>query len=359
MLSLEMLPGRHGDCLWLEWGDAAHPHRLLIDGGTKGTYGDLRARLRALPAQAREFELLVITHVDADHISGVLELLENKNTQTLFKDIWFNSWTHLLPEGIEEQGPVQGERLTEILEKPTVPWNVKFGGKRIAVPDQGPLPVKGLDGGLTLMLVSPTVEQLALLKPEWEKEVRNAGLDPERPRPKTPPPVPSNIERFGAGDPDVAVLACAPFEEDHSRPNGSSIAVVAEYDGKRLLLAGDAHVAVIAAAIDRLLKGSPDEKLKLDAFKLPHHGSKANISKELLERVDCQRYLVSTSGAYFKHPDYEAMARVIKYGGNRPHLFFNYRTAQNKVWDRPGMKAQYRYEATYPPDGSKGLRIDF
>ena len=69
---IELLPARHGDCLLLEYGDAARPHRVLIDGGPIGAYGALSQRLAALPDDERELELLVITHVDGDHIEGCL-----------------------------------------------------------------------------------------------------------------------------------------------------------------------------------------------------------------------------------------------------------------------------------------------
>ena len=39
LFRVEMLPARQGDCLWIEWGDAQHPYRALIDAGTPGTRG--------------------------------------------------------------------------------------------------------------------------------------------------------------------------------------------------------------------------------------------------------------------------------------------------------------------------------
>ena len=70
MLTLEVLPAGHGDCLWIEYGDPASPWRILIDGGAQGTY---KRALQSRLARAKgELELLVITHVDGDHIAGVL-----------------------------------------------------------------------------------------------------------------------------------------------------------------------------------------------------------------------------------------------------------------------------------------------
>jgi hypothetical protein len=69
---IDMLPGREGDCLWIEYGDAARPRRILIDGGRKLAWQTLKQRFAALPADQRKFELLMLSHVDADHIEGLL-----------------------------------------------------------------------------------------------------------------------------------------------------------------------------------------------------------------------------------------------------------------------------------------------
>jgi beta-lactamase superfamily II metal-dependent hydrolase len=76
--------------------------------------------------------------------------------------------------------------------------------------------------------------------------------------------------------------------------------MIAEYEGKRVLLGADAHVDRLLASLKKLAKGK--KRVAIDAFKIPHHGSERNLSKELLEAVDCPLYLISTSGAYFKHP---------------------------------------------------------
>ena len=125
-------------------------------------------------------------------------------------------------------------------------------------------------------------------------------------------------------------------------PNGTSIAVLAEFRGAAALLSADAHAPVLAGSIRSLLKKRRGERLKLDAFKVSHHASQNNLSTELLELLDCPRYLVSTNGEHFCHPDREAVARIIKYGGARPSLYFNYRSKYNDVWVRPDLQEQYR-----------------
>jgi len=355
LFRVEMLPARQGDCLWIEWGDARRPNRALIDAGTPGTYARIRKRLRALPAAERAFELLIVTHIDNDHIGGALKLLGDPESGVSFGNVWFNGWRHLPGSGFEEFGPVQGEKLTTQLEKPDAHWNLSFGGRAVSLDNVGSLRPPPLAGGLQLTLLCPGAAQLAALRPVWEEECRKAGLNPARRRPAPPRPL-AGFEAFGP--PNVEALAAAPFEEDGSQANGSSIAVLAEFDGRRILLAGDAHPGVLLDGIERFLASRGEERLRLDAFKLPHHGSKANVSRELLAKVECRRYLFSTDGTQFKHPDREAVARVIKFGGPQPELLFNYQTQFSAIWENRSLKRRYGYSVVFPAAGGAGLGLE-
>ena len=121
-------------------------------------------------------------------------------------------------------------------------------------------------------------------------------------------------------------------------------------------LAGDAHVDVLLKSLERLV-GQVD-RLTLDVFKLSLHSSKANLSRYLLEKIECWRYLVSSNGTQFKHPDKEAMAYVIRFGGPEPELIFNYRTEFNQLWDNQQWKKDYGYRVVFPDGDATGIVIE-
>jgi hypothetical protein len=352
VFKLEVLPAGHGDCLWIEYGDSASPRVVLIDGGARGTYK--RALKPKLAGLGREIELVVVTHVDGDHITGILDLVTDETIDFHAKDIWFNGYRHLPDESPTTLGPVQGEKLTDFLVKPRVRWNAAASGGVLAVSPNGDLPRMELDGGLALTLLSPTLDGLAALKPKWEREVAKAGLDPNAPRGEEA--VSEEFTLLDAAPPDIAALAQSPFTEDDSEANGSSIAVLLEFEQQRLLLAGDAHPHNLHAAIGQL-RGS--SKFALSACKLSHHGSKGNVSRQLLETLDCKMYIFSTNGSHFQHPDREAVARVIMFGGDNPTLAFNYRSAYTTIWDSKTLKEKYKYAAEFPKNDSGGLELVF
>jgi beta-lactamase superfamily II metal-dependent hydrolase len=103
--------------------------------------------------------------------------------------------------------------------------------------------------------------------------------------------------------PSITDLLQTPSANDTSAPNRSSIVLLAEYAGNTVLLPGDATPRALLAGIRRLLAQRSRQRLELTAFKLPHHGSTRNITKDLLELLPADNYLFSSDGGIFGHPD--------------------------------------------------------
>jgi hypothetical protein len=200
-LTLEMLPAREGDCLWITYGVDERRH-VLIDGGRKATGKVVRKRLEELPADER-LELVVVTHIDRDHIEGMLEIAESGFHGVEVKDVWFNGYDHLL-NGFVAHGAVQGERLGSALADGGLPWNEAFGRGPVSIQPGAPVRLADLDGGLQLTLLSPTPAKLAALHPVWDAEIRKAGM---KKGVTAEPDGPAGFERFGK--PDIDALAAS------------------------------------------------------------------------------------------------------------------------------------------------------
>lgn len=341
------LPAGYGDSLWIEYGDGDKKNRILIDGGLKATKEIILELINALPEKHRVIELLVISHIDQDHIEGILELFEMDDLPVKIKSVWFNGYHHL--DGDEDFGAVQGERLTAAILKNKFPWNPEFNGRAAVVPENGIPPVIELKGGMRLTLLSPTVEKLRLLKPVWEQEVKNAGLVPgfgyEEPEEDS-----GDDENFGPAIINVEELAASFFEEDKRQGNGSSIAFIAEYKEKSVLFCADAHPATLMESLKKTGRGH----FNFDAVKISHHGSHKNTGPDFLNTVKSNVFIVSTNGARYKHPSLEAVAQIIKLQKGSKKLYFNYRTVFNEMWDDILLKEKYNYETIY--GSTEGIR---
>jgi beta-lactamase superfamily II metal-dependent hydrolase len=350
MLEITALPARQGDAIWIKWGDAESPHQMLIDMGTAATGKAIRERIEALRPERRIFDLIVTTHIDADHIGGVVAGLVDAEPIVGFhgNEIWFNGYQHLeqashLSEQavLESMGSVQGERLAKWLY--TQQWNTSFSGGPICREIGSAAPSVCFHDGLKLTILGPTRNRLRDLKKTWKKDVSEAiakGLLPDR--------VGEGLEVLGSTTPpvlnsekDLLRLAQFSLTSDTSAANGSSIALLLEYQGRTMVLAGDAFSSDLLNGIRAV---SSDNPLQLDVFKLPHHGSKQNVHRELIEAVACHRWLISTDGTQFRHPDPEAVARLIQFSaGPRPKLCFNEPSSFNQWWCNPVWRARFGY----------------
>jgi hypothetical protein len=376
MLRLELLPGGPGDCIWLEYGEPGDAHIVLIDGGIKNTYECLDARIREKLKECGtsgvHFELLVVTHIDNDHIEGVLRLLKETQYQLSFGDIWFNGDLQLknLPQpttGRKELGNAvsprldvlgvkEGDELSTLLPSHNLPWNKKFKGKAVMLSPQGRLPACKLKGGLKLTLLGPPLERLQRLAADWEEVMKDYDYSPTG----------SAFERMGTlGLKDTWPPVWEPTTStDDSVTNGSSLSLLAEYEGHSLLLTGDAFADDLADNLVKLQqeRGLGNSKLPITALKLPHHGSARNINEKLLSSIQCGYYLISTNGAgRQRHPDQQALLSILKYSTVQPCLVFNYETGTTRQWgDRMyevGDTGFQSYQTLYPADPSKGLAL--
>lgn len=82
------------------------------------------------------------------------------------------------------------------------------------------------------------------------------------------------------------------------------------YKGKIFLFTGDAELSVF----NRLIKGN----IKADYLKLPHHGSKRNISEKVLKAIDPEVVIISHNNGLFgrakdPHPNIPTLDLIEKY----------------------------------------------
>ncbi|MCP1469027.1 hypothetical protein J3E64_000698 [Sphingobium sp. OAS761] len=344
---LSMLPANEGDCLILSYGDGVQPLRhVVVDGGRKGCWAHLKPALSTIEAYGETVELLLLSHIDADHIDGLRAFAEDPHPPLVPIEIWHNGFVQL--QGLATRGGLQpmgfpaADAYSKALADKGWTLNHHFGGKAIVVGDE-PMTFDFAD--LRLTLLSPTVSKLRQLWSGWRTwhDAQAGGLQPLG---KRPMPAVLDVERLSAASP-----------EDSTVPNGSSIAMIIEYGGRSVLLGADAHPDILTDMLDKL---AVDGALpRFDLVKLPHHGSRANVTRALLERMDCHRFAISTSGAVFGHPDPEAISRILRFGSAGHKLFyFNYASDRTTPWNDGALKQRWDYECRFPDQERQPLVID-
>lgn len=210
---------------------------------------------------------------------------------------------------------------------------------------------------MKLTILSPGPEQLVKLRSAWKKVMGRSAGNAQAALKKLATQKKYKDLLGPAKALDLQELANSETNLDPSPANGSSIAVLAEYEGRRCLFAGDCHSQVLEASLQRLLKANKSTRLSLDAVKVPHHGSKYNNTITLYKKLNCKKYLISTNGKIFEHPDPEAVARIILYGGPNIEIYFNYDTTFTRRWDDPDLQRRYKYKTFIRPASESALEV--
>ena len=114
--ALEALKAKHGDALLLHYGKESEPKLIVIDGGPAGVFSSsLKPRLDEIkrersPDDPLPIRMVMVSHIDDDHISGVLQLVKsladlkelNKPLPYEIASLWCNSFDDLLNNEAEE-----------------------------------------------------------------------------------------------------------------------------------------------------------------------------------------------------------------------------------------------------------------
>lgn len=348
MFRLRMFAAGDGDCLLLSYGDDDALRHVVIDGGRAGAWKHLRPALGEIADRGETVELLVLTHIDADHIEGVLKLVEDGQLPIRPKRIWYNGFDQMAR--VQSFGERQGDALSDKLQELEWPVNEEFGGDPVSV-ETCPVPLEV--AGLRITILSPDAERLRVLRQRWAAwRTEEAAKDARREIARA-----AGVQVMGRKPMppvlDVETLV-QPTPTDPEPPNGSSIAFLAEWEGRRVLLAGDAFPEVLATAI-RANVDAGNERLRVDLFKVSHHGSHGNTTRELMELLDCRRFAISTNGKRHGHPDPEAIARLLAFAPAGPkELHFNYTTERTEPWGNDALKMEHDYETFFPPSDEQG-----
>ena len=79
MLHIKLFPAEYGDCIILSIGKESQ-YNILIDGGLSKTYHKyIKAEIQHIKELGQKIGLMVCTHMDNDHICGLIQVLKGTN----------------------------------------------------------------------------------------------------------------------------------------------------------------------------------------------------------------------------------------------------------------------------------------
>lgn len=293
-----------GDAILIRFlDDYQRPTVIVIDGGYKETGRNIIEYLKTLNISA--IDLVINTHPDIDHISGLIKLLEEP-TLTIKKLIMNRPWRdsnitadYFADNRISDKSV--NKRMTEAfkyayqLEQAAI---AKIGENNIKHPVVG----NNYFGCLTILSPSKDLYRNKLL----ESDKTPTTIDDD-----------NNTKSF-ARTMKKLVRYIKGFmlwrNEDTTPINETSIVSLLSMPDKDYLLTADAGKNGIKEALDYKDSQLGLAHRSIDVMQLPHHGSRKNVTPALIQRISAKDYIISCSpnGLDSHHPSRRLVNMVIE-----------------------------------------------
>jgi hypothetical protein len=345
IFSLDVRRARKGDCLLLHFGSEEQPGVAIIDGGPKGVYlPQLKPRLLQI-REARNLDddevlpvdLLMVSHMDDDHIQGILELtremIDGDVAPLRVLSFWHNSFDDIIGNRPDELTAAVKAGFGEASLDGGLPANATLD----PVNGAGPLSEETLRSGLKVLASINQGHRLRAdarrlefpLNPEFDEKLILAR--------RKPAPVADGLAFVVAGPMQAEVeelqkkhdewleaqqaskktgaAALAAYVDD-SVTNLSSIVVLARFGAKRMLLTGDARGDRIIQGLEKVGLLKPGGRMRVDVLKVPHHGSASNLDVDFFDRIRARHYVFSGNGEH-GNPEREAMEMLFRARGGQ------------------------------------------
>lgn len=327
-LIITSFKAKYGDAFLIE--DSASGIKFLVDCGFKLTYK------QHIKKKTNSANFIILTHSDEDHINGAFPLINDYPENFSLKKVYVNS-----PESIpvpRTNGSIsirQAKDLVNYLQGKELPFEGLIQGQTIEVSNE-----------LSLEIISPTQAELDSYYEKYNAQVDTSVLN-----------IKETEISLNTASKSIMEWAKKPdsfLKKSDDIANASSIAFVLKFRDKKVLFLADSHPEVIS---DYLLKQGFNSKQKatFDFIKLSHHGSAKSISKQLLNMISCNNFIISTNGgkAMSKHPSVETIAKlatlVDRNGNDEINFFFNHSISAIETRNGPllSIKERLLYKINY------------
>lgn len=355
-MNIQFLKANNGDSILISLADENGAQRyIVIDSGMPQTYyysgensyGDLKNKVvKPLSESGQKIDLFILTHIDEDHIGGIWNWIakEKDSAYKLIKSIWFNSGKSIADEFSLSENPLLQHKLeiygsfkTSVKQAVTFEEYINSHGlwdKQLIGQGQ-----EYKKFGIKFKILSPGIKQLKDLVEHYKGELKDDYFTSAEPLNYK-----ITIKSFIEEEADEKWK----FTEDDTETNGSAIAFIMQHGEKDFLFMADAHPSVVLDELKEL-KYTVEKPLILEFMKISHHASSFNTHKDLLDHIQTNHYIISTSGQKHSHPHKRTIARIVN-RNPKAKIYFNYPELIPMIW-----KAQDKLD--YPEVTLKGISL--
>ena len=332
-IEFEFLKAGHGDSILVSTYDKIkvgndikkeYRTHILIDGGEEGTYEDeIEEKLK--DKDIDKLDLVVLTHIDSDHIGGIIEMFEeDEDNFEKVNEIWFNDSSIKIAIKNGEIGYGQGNSLEKLIENKDIKHNKNvFFNKGCSKKEREYF----IGSDIKLTLLSPRRETLDKQVEEWKKNAKHKEGNLPSKSCVDKEDIYSVAEKFRKENLNKSQTKKLAKATNTSLSNKTSIAFILEYNQKQFLFLGDADITIVNQSLVDLGFSNKD-RIEVEFVKLSHHGSKQNINEAFLDLINTSKFIILTDCSTYAHPDKETLALIATHDReNRKNVdfIFNYK----------------------------------
>ncbi|MEQ3068367.1 MBL fold metallo-hydrolase [Thomasclavelia ramosa] len=354
-------------------------YNILIDGGLSKTYQKyIKSQIQHIKEKRQKIGLLVCTHMDNDHICGLIQVLKEMNSDFI-DNVWYNGFLQIvnsrfysqkensftdrdnkildeiISQGVvsdaeQEIGINEGMSLGVLIEESKIPLNLVVEGRAICselVENRYEIATN-----IFITVLGPSINNIIELEDHWKKEMVSRNyMFRVSDKIKLTAAFEYQIERIKSIYTNESFKICENedltkyigdlSERDESIVNRSSISFILEYNDKKYLFLGD---TVIDKAILKNIENVVGFEYRFSAIKLPHHGSRYNITHDFISRYSADEYYCLTNSIKYGHPDLEVLATILCKDSKFKKLIFNYPINKAYFLNKEEWKEKYNYE---------------
>jgi beta-lactamase superfamily II metal-dependent hydrolase len=297
----EILNVNDADVIFIRHYVGNKPYVILIDAGNIGDWEKIKNHLIDYYGTTT-IDLAVCTHPDNDHIGGFFGLLDDD--EITISEFWLIDPAHCLDENdikyyrtkesatnavrqiFNKPNDSTTNLINILLEQNIDTYTVIAGYKHSILP---------------ITVVAPTTKYYSEVVKNMVEDYGCAKVYEEADTTQY-----DEAEQLSV---DTAKSSIDNCDDDTSPYNQSSIVLLYEPEnGKKILFTGDAT----CASLVQMTKDYP-EITDIDLLKVPHHGSKHNLSSAIIDILKPKTSYISAKGTR-KHPSVAIVNYLSKYG---------------------------------------------
>ncbi len=349
-MKIRAFHAKDGDCILIR-GD--QDTVILADGGRGDAFKKNVSSQLQPSTLGTDIDLVYLSHIDNDHLSGILELVKNKvawdvfdfhegdadftgdrpelDRPTAIQQIWHNGFAELVDD---QDGTIEraldlatrtlslSEPAYELFElyenlatgvKDTLELNyrLRFGRlegilNRPSTREDKLMVLSEANethrvGEFDVRVIGPTVKELEDLRVFWNEWLERNDLDV----PKLREAAEEESRTLGTSE-ERALLSIllnqaerlGEGSEGVTEPNVASLTLLVDDGHRKVLLTGDARSEELLAGLRQHGLVTDAQGLHVDVLKVQHHGAAGNVTEEFCKLVTADHYIFCANGAH-------------------------------------------------------------